>query len=99
MMEQGVGKRLDGERGSLSHRHMDSHDPAGPEIDHSRHIDLLSVLHELGEVPCPDVVCIGGDYPGQEGWVILGKLWFFPFFSSPPVRLISQLTPTPLHPP
>jgi hypothetical protein len=45
MMEEGVGKRLDGERGSLSHRNMDYHDPAGAEIDHGRYIDLLSVLH------------------------------------------------------
>ena len=42
LMEQGVGQRLDGERGSLSHRRLD---PAGVEIDHGRHVDLLSVLH------------------------------------------------------
>ena len=32
MMEQGVGKRLNGERGSLSHRNLDSQDPAGVEM-------------------------------------------------------------------
>src|SRR5271169_4220534 len=97
MMEQGVGKRLDGERGSLSHRHMDPHDPAGPEIDHSRHIDLLSVLHELGEVRCPDVVCIGGHDREQEVEICPGNLGFSPFSASPAVGLDAKQTHDPLH--
>jgi len=38
-------------------RNMDSQDPAGEEMSITdRHIDLLSVLHELGEVRRQDVV-------------------------------------------
>jgi hypothetical protein len=73
-MQSGENRGRRVERGSLSHRHLDSQDPAGVEIELGRHIDFLSVLHELGEVRCPDVVCIGGhdreeevriDYPVQ----------------------------------
>src|SRR5260370_7905092 len=98
MMEPGVGKRLGGAPRSLSPRHMDSHDPAGPEIDHSRHIDLLSVLHELGEVRCPDVVCIGGHDREQEVEICLGNLGFSPFSASPAVGLDAKQTHDPLHP-
>jgi hypothetical protein len=44
MIKGGVGKRLDRECGSLSHRNIDSHDRAGADIDHSRNIVLLAVL-------------------------------------------------------
>src|SRR5450755_1121280 len=85
MMEQGIGKRLDGERGSLSHRNLDSQDPAGVEIEHGRHIDLLSVLYQLGEVRCPDVVCICGHDREEEVGIGPGNLGFSPFSASPAV--------------
>ena len=98
MMEQGVGKRLNGERGSLSHRNLDSQDPAGVEIDHGRHIDLLSVLHELGEVRCPDVVCICGHDRKQEVGIGPGNLGFSPSSASPAVGLDAKQTHDPLRP-
>ena len=98
VMEQGVGKRLNGERGSLSHRNLDSQDPAGVEIEHGRHIDLLSVLHQFGEVRCPDVVCIGGHDREEEVGIGPGNLGFSPFSASPAVGLDAKQTHDPLRP-
>ena len=97
-MEQGIGKRLNGERGSLSHRNLDSQDPAGVEIEHGRHIDLLSVLHQLGEVRCPDVVCICGHDREEEVGIGPGNLGFSPFSASPAVGLDAKQTHDPLRP-
>jgi hypothetical protein len=93
-----VGKRLDGERGSFSHRNMDSHLPPGAEIDHGRHIEFLSVLHELGEVRCPDVVCICGHDREEEVGICSGNLGFSSFSASPAVRFDAKETHDPLHP-
>src|SRR5450759_1378911 len=98
MMEQGVGKCLNGECSSLSHRNLDSQDPAGVEIEHSRHIDLLSVLHQLGEVRCPDVVCICGHDREEKIGIYPGTLGFSPFSASPAVGLDAKQTHDPLRP-
>src|SRR5450759_1563129 len=98
MMEEGVGKRLDGERGSLSHCNLDSQDPAGAEIEHGPHIDLLSVLHQLGEVRCPDVVGIGGHNREEEVGIGPGNLGVSPFSASPAVGLDAKQTHDPLRP-
>src|SRR5580704_18757991 len=98
MVEQGVGKRLNGERGSLSHRNLDSQDPTGVEIEHGRHKDLLSVLYQFSEVRCPDVVGIGGHDHQKEVGIGPGNLGFSPFPASPAVGLDAKLTHDPLRP-
>ena len=98
MVEQGARKRLDGERGSLSHRNMDSQDPAGEEIDHRRHIDLLSVLHELGEVRRPDVVGRCGHDREEEVGIGPGNLGGSPVSASPAIGLDAKQTHDPLRP-
>src|ERR1700688_3098242 len=98
MMEQGVGKCLNAKRSSLSHRNLNSQDPAGVKIEHGPHIDLLSVLHQFGEVRCPDVVGIGGYDREKEVGISPGNLGFSAFSASPAVGLDAKQTHDPLRP-